>query len=73
MPICLLRHIDENVDLQRPLINENILTRGSEFEPLGKNFVRLRVPKISEAEQLIQAIKKRLSDIVISVKVTTLA
>ena len=59
VPICLLRHIDENVDLQRLLINENILTcSGSEFEPLGKNFVRLRVPKISEAGKLIQAIKK---------------
>ena len=59
VPICLLRHIDENVDLQRLLINENILTcSGSEFEPLGKNFVRMRVPKISEAGKLIQAIKK---------------
>ncbi len=59
VPICLLRDVDEDVDLQRLLMNENILTcSGSEFEPLGKNCVRLRVPTISEAGRLIKAIKK---------------
>ncbi len=58
VPICTLRHVDENVDLQDYLMKENILTcSGVEFEPLGKNFVRLRVPAISDSGRLVMAFK----------------
>ena len=59
VPICLLRHVDENVDLQQLLLDRGIITcSGAEFEPLGKNCVRLRVPAISDAGILIEAFKK---------------
>lgn len=59
VPICTLRHVDENVDLQEFLMKENVLTcSGVEFEPLGKNCVRLRVPMLAEAGKLISAFKK---------------
>ena len=59
VPICTLRHIDETVDLQEYLMKENVLTcSGVEFEPLGKNCVRLRVPTLAEAGKLISAFKK---------------
>lgn len=59
VPICTLRHVDENVDLQEYLMKVNVLAcSGVEFEPLGKNFVRLRVPKISDSGRLIMAFKE---------------
>lgn len=59
VPICLLRHTDEGVDLQGYLMKENILAcSGEEFEPMGKNCVRLRVPTISESGKLIMAFKR---------------
>lgn len=59
IPICLLRHVDETVDLQALLLSEGILTcSGKEFEPLGKNCVRLRVPTLKEAGKLINSMKK---------------
>ena len=62
VPICLLRYIDEGVDLQKLLMKENILTcSGSEFEPLGKNCVRLRVPTLKDAGRLIKAIRNIVS------------
>ena len=62
VPICLLRHIDEGVNLQKLLMKENILTcSGSEFEPLDKNCVRLRVPTLKDAGKLIKAIRNVVS------------
>ncbi len=59
VPICMLRHVDEDVDLQKYLLRENILTcSGQEFEPLGKNCVRLRVPAVEEAGRLISSVRK---------------
>lgn len=59
IPICLLRHLDENVDLQELLLEEGVLTcSGKEFEPLGKNCVRLRVPTLKEAGKLINSMKR---------------
>ncbi|MGC2871688.1 pyridoxal phosphate-dependent aminotransferase [Ihubacter sp. rT4E-8] len=59
VPICLLRHVDETMDLQEYLMKGKILTcSGQEFEPMGKNCVRLRVPTISEAGRLIEAFKR---------------
>ncbi|WP_083844324.1 pyridoxal phosphate-dependent aminotransferase [Mogibacterium timidum] len=62
VPICLLRHVDDDIDLQRMLMNENVLTcSGSEFEPLGRNCVRLRVPTLKDAGKLIKAIRNVVS------------
>lgn len=62
VPICLLRHINEEVDLQKLLMKENILTcSGSEFEPLGKNCVRLRVPTLKDAGRIIKAVRNVVS------------
>lgn len=59
VPICTLRHVDENVDLQEYLMQQNVLTcSGVEFEPLGKNCVRLRVPTLAESGKLIMAFRK---------------
>ncbi len=59
VPICLLRHTDESIDLQEYLMKQNVLTcSGEEFEPMGKNCVRLRVPTISEAGKLIMAFRR---------------
>ena len=59
VPICLLRHEDEEVDLQAYLMEENILTcSGRDFEPLSTNCVRLRVPTISQSGKLIMAFKR---------------
>lgn len=62
VPICLLRHIDESIDLQKLLLEENIVTcSGQEFAPLGKNCVRLRVPTLAEAGVLISSVRKLTS------------
>ena len=59
VPICLLRHTDETIDLQAYLMKENVLTcSGREFEPLGSNCVRLRVPVLADAAKLIQAFRR---------------
>lgn len=59
IPICLLRHVDETVDLQAYLMEADILAcSGAEFEPMGKNCVRLRVPAISQSGKLITAFKR---------------
>lgn len=59
VPICLLRHVDESVDLQRLLLDLGIVTcSGAEFEPLGKNSVRLRVPTLRDAGTLVETFKK---------------
>lgn len=56
VPICTLRHKDP-VDLQALLYAENVLTvSGAEFDSLGENSVRLRVPRQGEVERLVAAI-----------------
>jgi len=57
VPIMVLRHPDVTVDLHLELLRHNVLTEsGADFIGMGKNAVRMRVPK--EVDQLIEALKK---------------
>ena len=59
VPICTLRHRDSAADLQRLLYKEGVLTvSGAEFDGLGANSVRLRVPCPGETERLFAAAEK---------------
>ena len=57
MPICTLTHEDESVDLQALLLRHGVLTcSGREFEPLGQNSVRLRIPRSEELPRLLDCL-----------------
>lgn len=59
VPICTLTHRDASVDLQALLLRCDVLTcSGAEFEPLGINSARLRVPEAHQVAQLIAAVAK---------------
>ena len=56
--IFLLWHDDENVDLKQEFFDRGVLcVSGSDFTGLGKNFARIRLPKIDEFPVLFRAIK----------------
>jgi histidinol-phosphate aminotransferase len=58
VPICTLKHKDA-VDLQALLCKQDILTvSGVEFDCMDASFVRLRVPRVEEAERLIEAVRR---------------
>ncbi|MEG0919664.1 MAG: aminotransferase class I/II-fold pyridoxal phosphate-dependent enzyme [Anaerovoracaceae bacterium] len=58
VPICLIIHKDEEVDLVKALFNRGILAvPGAEFEGLSKNSARLRMPKIENMNRFLEAIK----------------
>ena len=58
VPICLIIHKDEDVDLVKALFNRGILAvPGAEFEGLGKNTARLRMPKIEDMDRFLDIIK----------------
>lgn len=57
IPIFTLQHRDPNVDLQKALLAQGVLTcSGSEFEPMDRSAVRIRVPRAEEAQKLIDAV-----------------
>ena len=57
VPICTLGHRDEAQNLQQLLLAHGILTvSGAEFEGLGPQFVRLRVPLAQDLPRLLQAL-----------------
>lgn len=57
VPIFTLQHRNGEADLQMLLLREGILTcSGSEFEPLDRSAVRVRVPRREEAQRLIDAV-----------------
>ncbi|MEG0292150.1 MAG: aminotransferase class I/II-fold pyridoxal phosphate-dependent enzyme [Anaerovoracaceae bacterium] len=57
VPICLLIHKDENINLVDTLFQKGILSvPGGEFEGLGKNTARLRMPKIEDMDRFISII-----------------
>ena len=56
--IFLLWHDDENTDLKQEFFDRGVLCgSGSDFTGLGKNFARIRLPKIDEFPVLFKAIK----------------
>ena len=58
VPICLLQHRDERIDLQEALMKHGVLCcSGTEFEPMERNSVRLRVPRAEEMGKLLAAIE----------------
>ncbi|MBQ2783121.1 MAG: histidinol-phosphate aminotransferase family protein, partial [Oscillospiraceae bacterium] len=58
VPICLLQHRDERLDLQEELMKHGVLCcSGTEFEPMERNSVRLRVPRAEEMGKLLAAIE----------------
>lgn len=58
VPICLIQHRDERIDLQDELMKHGVLCcSGTEFEPMERNSVRLRVPRAEEMDKLLSAIK----------------
>ena len=58
VPICTIRHCDITQNLQQLFLDNGVLTvSGAEFEGLGKNFVRLRIPPKKNLKRLIQAMK----------------
>ena len=58
VPICLLQHRDDRIDLQEELLKHGVLTcSGAEFEPMERNSVRLRVPRQEEMDKLLAAVK----------------
>ncbi len=58
VPICTLKHKD-SVDLQALLCRQDILTvSGVEFDCMDASCVRLRVPRVEEAAQLIEAVRR---------------
>lgn len=57
-PICLLTHVDPDVDLEQEFLQRGILTySGASFDGLGKNSVRLRMPHERECEALFTAVQ----------------
>ena len=59
VPICLLKHIDSNVDLVKALFENGVLAvPGAEFDGLGKNFARVRMPIQEELTKLLDAVEK---------------
>jgi histidinol-phosphate aminotransferase len=55
--IFLLYHDDESIDLKKEFFDRGVLcVSGSDFTSLGKNFVRIRLPKIDEFPVLYKAI-----------------
>ncbi len=56
VPILVLEHPDESVDLQRLFLKNNVITEaGKNFIGVGKNAVRLRIP--SDIETLLQVVE----------------
>ncbi|WP_346353073.1 histidinol-phosphate transaminase [Azotosporobacter soli] len=56
VPILVLEHPDESVDLQRLFLKNNVITEaGKDFIGVGKNAVRLRIP--SDIEKLLQVVE----------------
>lgn len=57
IPIMVLMHPDENQDLQEIFYENGVLTEsGEDFMGLGKNFVRLRIPK--DIDGLIDVVER---------------
>lgn len=57
VPIMVLHHPDENVDLSALFYEHDVLTEsGDDFLNLGRNFVRVRIP--AKVDGLIHAIKQ---------------
>ena len=57
VPICTLCHKDPSVDLQQLLYDQGVLTvSGADFEGLGANTVRVRVPEQQSVSRLIDAV-----------------
>lgn len=57
VPICTLTHEDESIDLQALLLRHGVLTcSGREFEPLGQNSVRLRIPRREDVDRLLASV-----------------
>jgi histidinol-phosphate aminotransferase len=58
-PICLISHADSGMDLEKEFFKLGVLTySGANFDGLGKNSVRLRVPHEKDCEKLFAAVKK---------------
>ena len=57
VPIALLWHVDESLDLAAALIEKGVVTvSAEEFDCLGRNAVRLRVPTIDKMEKVCKAV-----------------
>ena len=57
VPICTLCHRDPSVDLQQLLYDQGVLTvSGADFEGLGANTVRVRVPEQQSVSRLVDAV-----------------
>ena len=57
VPICTLQHKNAEVDLQQLLYAKGVLTvSGADFEGLGANSVRVRIPIHSEVMRLVDAV-----------------
>jgi histidinol-phosphate aminotransferase len=55
-PICLISHVDDTVDLAQEFLRRGVLTySGTSFDGLGKNSVRLRVPREEECGKVLAA------------------
>jgi histidinol-phosphate aminotransferase len=55
-PICLLSHVDDETDLEKEFLERGVLTySGVSFDGLGKNSVRLRVPREEECGRVLAA------------------
>lgn len=57
IPITLLWHVDTSVDLAGALMEKGVVAvSAEEFDCLGKNAVRLRVPVLDDMEKVCQAV-----------------
>lgn len=56
--LCLMYVDDENVDLKKEFFDRKVLcVSGSDFYGLGKNFARIRLPRMDEFPVLFDAVK----------------
>lgn len=54
--ICLIEHINENIDLQKEFAKFNInVVSGNSFKSLNKNSIRFRIPKEEDIPRVIEA------------------
>jgi histidinol-phosphate aminotransferase len=58
VPICLLKHKNSSIDLQKVFLEHGVLAvPGCEFDSLNKSFVRIRMPKEEELSILLKAVR----------------
>lgn len=59
VPICMIKHVDRNMDLLEEFFKKGILAvPGAEFDGLDQSFVRLRLPLDKDIPKLLNALEE---------------